>query len=436
MNNESNVIGSFGLPLKPQSNLMALGVGGAGGNAVNHMYDLGITGVTYMICNTDRQALDASPVGIKVQLGAGLGAGNNPNKGRQAALESLDEIVLRFEQEGTQMVFITAGMGGGTGTGAAPVIAKAARDKGILTVGIVTLPFAVEGVKRVDQAYRGLEEMKKNVDSLVVIHNENISKIYGALPLNQAFAKADDIVASAAKGIADLITNGGSGVNVDLEDVRTVMSNGGMALMGTGKASGDDRIERATEEALSSPLLNHQDIRGAKNILLNFSCAPDRQITFKETEDALSKIQKRASKNIGENNAANIIWGVYDDTSLNDEVTLTLIATGFESLDATPGPPTGGQGGPTGGGISTGGKGGGISTGGGITDPTPKENTIALLGRDRSLEFKENLAKPSYARRSVKLHPAAPSGKGSSITIEEDEPEIARQQPKEQDLFG
>ena len=249
MNDENNVIGSFGLPRKPQSNLMALGVGGAGGNAINHMYDLGVTGVTYMICNTDRQALDASPVGIKVQLGAGLGAGNNPNKGRQAALETLDEIVLRFEQEGTEMVFITAGMGGGTGTGAAPVIAKAARDKGILTVGIVTLPFAVEGTKRVDQAYRGLEEMRKNVDSLVVIHNENIKKIYGSLPLKQAFAKADDVVASAAKGIAELISKGRF-INVDLEDVRTVMTNGGMALMGTGKASGEDKIERVTEEVL------------------------------------------------------------------------------------------------------------------------------------------------------------------------------------------
>ena len=206
MTDENEVIVGIKLPKKNPSIIMVLGVGGAGGNAVNHMYDLGITDVTFMVCNTDRQALNASPVPIKVQLGEGLGAGNDPNKGRQAAIESLDDIVLRFEQEGTKMVFVTAGMGGGTGTGAAPVIAKAARDRGILTVGIVTLPFHAEGRKRVDQANRGLEELRKNVDSLVVIHNDNIAKIYGSLPLEEAFGKADDILATAAKGIAELIT--------------------------------------------------------------------------------------------------------------------------------------------------------------------------------------------------------------------------------------
>lgn len=431
MQDKNNIIGSFGLPPKPQSNLMALGVGGAGGNAINHMYDLGITGVTYMICNTDKQALDASPVGIKVQLGSGMGAGNNPNKGRQAALETLDEIVLRFEQEGTQMVFITAGMGGGTGTGAAPVIAKAARDKGILTVGIVTLPFAVEGTKRVDQAYRGLEEMKNNVDSLVVIHNENISKIYGSLPLKQAFAKADDIVASAARGIAELVTKGGEGVNVDLEDVRTVMSNGGMALMGTGKASGEDKIERVTEEALSSPLLNHQDIRGAKNILLYFSSAPDK-ITFDETKAAIAKVQKRASKNINEPNTANIIWGAYDDHTLADEVTLTLIATGFETVEAEPaGPGAAGKGGHIGG-----------PMGGSIGDPLPPADpqggTITIIGKERFAEVNldDYLSTPSYIRRKVALHAVVPAGKASTVSVETDEPEAVRPQPKDQDLFG
>ena len=189
MTDENEVIVGIKLPKKNPSIIMVLGVGGAGGNAVNHMYDLGITDVTFMVCNTDRQALNASPVPIKVQLGEGLGAGNDPNKGRQAAIESLDDIVLRFEQEGTKMVFVTAGMGGGTGTGAAPVIAKAARDRGILTVGIVTLPFHAEGRKRVDQANRGLEELRKNVDSLVVIHNDNIAKIYGSLPLEEAFGR-------------------------------------------------------------------------------------------------------------------------------------------------------------------------------------------------------------------------------------------------------
>jgi cell division protein FtsZ len=422
MNDENNIIDSFGFPKKPQSNLMALGVGGAGGNAVNHMYDLGIREVTFMVCNTDRQALDRSPVGIKVQLGSGLGAGNNPNKGRQAAIESLDEIVLRFEQEGTDMVFITAGMGGGTGTGAAPVIAKAARDKGILTVGIVTLPFAVEGRKRIEQAYRGLEEMRKNVDSMVVIHNENISKIYGSLPLDQAFAKADDIVAAAAKGIADLI-NKGRLVNVDLEDVRTVMTDAGMALMGTGRASGDDRIERVTEEVLASPLLNHQDIRGAKDILLNFSYGPGR-LTFNELENIMANIQKKASKNIGERNAANIIWGAGDDESLTDEVTLTLVATGFDSVDMTD--PKPGQPEPK---IILGGAGGGIDV---VLPPT---GTIKILGKSRIPEVDKYLATPSYVRRNVRLSSAGPAGKGA-VSIKEDTENAARGETKEGNLFG
>lgn len=424
MSDVSNIAENFGFPKKPQSNLMALGVGGAGGNAVNHMYDLGIREVTFMVCNTDRQALDRSPVGIKVQLGSGLGAGNNPNKGRQAALESLDEIVLRFEQEGTDMVFITAGMGGGTGTGAAPVIAKAARDKGILTVGIVTLPFAVEGRKRIEQAYRGLEEMRKNVDSMVVIHNENIAKIYGSLPLDQAFAKADDVVASAAKGIADLI-NKGRLVNVDLEDVRTVMTNAGMALMGTGRASGEDRVERVTEEALASPLLNHQDIRGAKDILLNFSYGPG-QLSYNELKTIMTNIQKKASKNIGEQNAANIIWGAGDDESLTDEVTLTLVATGFDSVDIAE--PKTGQPEPK---IVLGGM--GSSNVDVIAPPT---GTIRILGKNRIPEVEKYLATPSYVRRNVRLSNAGPAGKGA-VSIKEDAEHASHSEHhKAGNLFG
>jgi cell division protein FtsZ len=407
MNEDNNLIESFGFPRKPKSNLMALGVGGAGGNAVNHMYDLGINDVTFMVCNTDRKALDLSPVGIKVQLGSGLGAGNNPNKGRQAALESLDDIVLRFEEEGTDMVFITAGMGGGTGTGAAPVIAKAARDKGILTVGIVTLPFAVEGRKRIDQAYKGLEEMRKNVDSMVVIHNENIAKIYGSLPLDQAFAKADDVVAAAAKGIASLINKGRS-YNVDLEDVRTVMTNAGMALMGTGRASGDDRIERATEEMLSSPLLNHQDIRGAKDILLTFSYSPG-SLSYNELKGVMANIQKKASKNIGEQNAANIIWGAGEDDSLTDEVMLTLVATGFESADMSE--------------QNTGKPEPKIIMGGVSPDiVSPPTGTIKILGKTRIPEIKKYLETPAYVRRNVRLSAAGSSGKGTVSIKEETDP--------------
>lgn len=428
--NNSSIVGSFvDLKRKPKSNLMALGVGGAGGNAVNHMFDLGITGVTFMICNTDRQALDNSLVDIKVQLGSGLGAGNNPNKGRQAALESLDEIVLRFEQEGTEMVFITAGMGGGTGTGAAPVIAKAARDKGILTVGIVTLPFSVEGVKRVDQAYRGLEEMKKNVDSLVVIHNENISKIYGSLPLDQAFAKADDVLASAAKGIADLISKGRF-VNVDLEDVRTVMTNGGMALMGTGKANGEDKIERVTEEVLSSPLLNHQDIRGAKDILLNFSYGEDK-MSFDEVKSVMEKIQKRASKNIGENNAANIIWGAGVDDMLTDEVTLTLVATGFETIERPDNSQTGGAVTGSGAGIGLGPK-----AGGGITDQLPPHGTIKISGKEKFGDIEDYLKKPAYSRRNVRLHHSTTPGKSSTVPIRDEDDARDSPEPRDRELFG
>lgn len=332
MTDENEVIVGIKLPKKNPSIIMVLGVGGAGGNAVNHMYDLGITDVTFMVCNTDRQALNASPVPIKVQLGEGLGAGNDPNKGRQAAIESLDDIVLRFEQEGTKMVFVTAGMGGGTGTGAAPVIAKAARDRGILTVGIVTLPFHAEGRKRVDQANRGLEELRKNVDSLVVIHNDNIAKIYGSLPLEEAFGKADDILATAAKGIAELITREGN-VNVDFADVKAVMTDGGMALMGSGRASGEDKIAKVTEAALSSPLLNHQEIKGARDILFNLSYSPG-QISFDEATSVLEMIQRKASRGIGDPHSANIIWGAGVDPSLDDEIVLTIVATGFDNVNA------------------------------------------------------------------------------------------------------
>lgn len=329
MTSENETFADIHLPKKSSSIIMVLGVGGAGGNAVNHMYNLGITDVTFMACNTDRQALQSIQVPIKVQLGNGLGAGNNPEKARHDALESLDDIVMRFEQEHTEMVFVTAGMGGGTGTGAAPVIAKAARDHNILTVGIVTLPFDAEGPKRVKQARAGLEELAKNVDSLVVIHNDNISKIYGALPLEDAFRKADDILATAAKGIAELVTKEGS-INVDFADVKSVMSNGGMAVMGSGRASGADKITKVTEAALSSPLLNNHDIKGAKDILFNLSYSPG-QITFDEAKAVLNMIQSRASQNIGgSHDAANIIWGARVDESLNDEITLTIVATGFD----------------------------------------------------------------------------------------------------------
>ncbi len=427
MTDENEVINGIHLPRKNPSIIMVLGVGGAGGNAVNHMYDLGISDVTFMVCNTDRQALDASPVPIKVVLGEGLGAGNDPSKGRKAAIESLDEIVLRFEQEGTKMVFVTAGMGGGTGTGAAPVIAKAARDKGILTVGIVTLPFNAEGRKRVDQAARGLQELRNNVDSLVVIHNDNISKIYGSLPLLEAFGKADDVLATAAKGIAELITRE-SNINVDFADVKTVMTDGGIALMGSGRASGDDKIARVTEAALNSPLLNHQEIKGAKDILLNLSYGPSGQVTFDEARSVLDTIQQRASRGIGDPHSANIIWGAGVDESLDDEVTLTIVATGFESANLF-GSPTGktaeAERHAGAGGLLPGGK---RKPQLNVTDNSRKKNRLG--------DIAQYLATPAYVRRHVRLSNNIPAtGKTGKVSIKDEEPSQPEAQP-ENDLFG
>ncbi|MBQ4279511.1 MAG: cell division protein FtsZ [Rikenellaceae bacterium] len=306
--------------------IMVAGVGGGGSNAVNHMFELGIADVTFMVCNTDKQALARSPVPIKVKLGEhlteGLGAGNNPERGRAAALESLDEIAEILKREGTKMIFITAGMGGGTGTGAAPVIAKAAKELGILTVGIVTLPFKTEGKKRAAHAMKGIEELRGQVDSLLVINNENIQEIYGKLPLTDAFGKADDILATAAKGIAEIITRDGV-VNVDFADVKTVMSNSGVALMGSGRASGEDRAMKVADLALSSPLLDHNYIAGATNILINITSGDD-EITLEETCQITEYIQERAG------NEANIIWGAGNNTQLGSDIEVTIIATGFD----------------------------------------------------------------------------------------------------------
>ncbi len=318
-------------PVKTESLIMVLGVGGAGGNAVNHMYDMGIKGVSYMICNTDHQALQNSPIENKIQLGEGLGAGNNPARGRQAAIETIDDIMIQLENSGAKMIFITAGMGGGTGTGAAPVIAKAAKSKGFLTVGITTLPFYAEGRVRMEQALKGLEELKANTDAIVVIHNDNITKIYGSLPFLEALHKADDVLATAAKGIAEMITRRDF-INVDFADVSTVMNNSGVALMGSAKAKGDRKIHEAVESALASPLLNRQDIKGAKNILFNLSYSDDCPLTLDEVDMAVKMIQSKASRNHG-GNEANIIWGSGPADLEEGEIEMTIIATGFDSHD-------------------------------------------------------------------------------------------------------
>jgi len=316
----------FDLPIEKGSIIKVIGVGGGGSNAVSHMFKQGITDVDFIICNTDQQALVSSPVPIKIHLGQtlteGLGAGNKPERGKEAAIENLDDV-LKVLSNNTKMVFITAGMGGGTGTGAAPVIAKAAKELGILTVGIVTIPFRFEGKRRIDQAINGVKEINKHVDSLLVINNERLREIYGNLGISDAFSKADDVLTVAAKGIAEIITKKGH-VNVDFADVKTVMVNSGVAIMGSATAEGEGRALKAIEEALNSPLLNSNDITGAKNILLNISFG---DVDLKT--DELVEITQYAQDAAG--HTADIIWGYNRDESLENKINVTIIATGFET---------------------------------------------------------------------------------------------------------
>ena len=320
----------FELPQEENSIIKVIGVGGGGSNAVNHMYRLGIKGVDFIICNTDKQALDKSPVPYKIQLGAqstkGLGAGSIPDVGRDAALESIDEI-KGFLTANTQMVFITAGLGGGTGTGAAPVIASVAKELGILTVGIVTIPFTFEGKKRRAQAEAGLEEMKKYVDTLLVIGNDKLREIYGNLKMSEAFEHADDVLTGAAKSIAEIISLH-MHINVDFNDVKTVMKDSGVAIMGSAVASGEKRAIKAVEQALNSPLLNDNDISGARHVLLNIMSGTD-DIDMDEFGEITDFIQEAAG------GTAELITGYGTDTSLGDNVSVTIIATGFKSKQTT-----------------------------------------------------------------------------------------------------
>ena len=317
---------NFDLPHENSSIIKVIGVGGSGGNAVNHMFDKGIKGVDFVICNTDHQALQNSPINNKIQLGAtltqGLGAGNEPNQGREAARESYDDIAEMLSHN-AKMVFVTAGLGGGTGTGAAPVIAQQAKDMGILTVGIVTLPFRFEGGKRKKNAIEGLNEMRKSVDALVVIDNEKIREMYGNFRASQAFGYADDVLTLAAKGIAEIITVHGI-INVDFADVKTVMTDSGIALMGSASATGDNRAIEAIDKAMHSPLLSNNDIRGAKNILLNIISSTEHESTMDEVCGINDYVQEAAGNN------ADIIWGNTIDDSLGEALSVTVIATGFD----------------------------------------------------------------------------------------------------------
>jgi len=316
----------FELPQEESSIIKVIGVGGGGSNAVNHMFRLGIKGVDFIVCNTDKQALGKSPVPHKIQLGTsltrGLGAGAKPEIGRDSALESIEEIKALLK-DNTEMVFITAGLGGGTGTGAAPVIASVAKELGILTVGIVTIPFSFEGKKRREQAEKGEQEMKKYVDTLIVIGNDKLRDIYGSLKMTEAFAHADNVLTGAAKSIAEIISLH-MHVNVDFNDVKTVMQDSGVAIMGSAIASGEKRAIRAVEAALVSPLLNDNDISGARHVLLNIMSGSD-DIEMDEFGEITDYIQEAAG------GTAELITGYGTDPSLGDNVSVTIIATGFNS---------------------------------------------------------------------------------------------------------
>ncbi|MDR6463644.1 cell division protein FtsZ [Chryseobacterium sediminis] len=317
---------SFDLPKGNSSIIKVIGVGGGGNNALKHMYEKGIHGVDFVICNTDAQTLDNNPVANKVQLGTtiteGLGAGADPEVGEKSAIESIEDIKAAMGQN-TKMVFITAGMGGGTGTGAAPVIAKVAKDMGILTVGIVTVPFSFEGKRRLDQAENGLDKLKNNVDSLIVINNDKLRQQFGNLGFKQGFSKADEVLANAAKGMAEVIT-GYFDVNIDFRDAKSVLQNSGTALMSTGTASGENKAEEAVRKALDSPLLNDNKITGAKNVLLLIRSGAE-EVTMDEIGIIMDHIQKEAG------NTADIIFGVGADEELGDAVSVLVIATGFSN---------------------------------------------------------------------------------------------------------
>jgi cell division protein FtsZ len=320
----------FAIPREESSIIKVIGVGGGGNNAVNRMHELDVKGVDFIVCNTDSQALLISPVATKITLGASLtegrGAGNKPEKGKEAAIESLPEIEKVLDNN-TKMVFITAGMGGGTGTGAAPVIAKAAKERDILTIAIVSIPFLIEGATRINQALQGINEMKQYVDALLVINNERLNEIYKNMKFTDAFKLADDVLATATKGIAEIITVTGY-INVDFEDVKTVMKDSGVALMGSATAEGEERDVEAIKQALEFPLLKDNDIKGAKNILLNIiSSKGDYELGMSE----FGRITNYLKEVVGKDTNTNIIWGTGFDDSLGEKISVTIIATGFDA---------------------------------------------------------------------------------------------------------
>ena len=315
----------FDFPKDSPHIIKVIGVGGGGGNAVNHMYKEGIHDVTFVVCNTDNQALEESPVLRKLQLGSeGLGAGNRPAKARAAAEESIEDI-KNMLNDGCRMAFITAGMGGGTGTGAAPIIAKTAKDMEILTVGIVTIPFLFEGNKKIDQALDGVEEMSKHVDALLVINNERLRDVYSDISVMNAFGKADDTLSIAAKSIAEIITLRGI-INLDFNDVKTVLKDGGVAIMSTGYGEGEGRVTQAITDALHSPLLNNNDIFNSKKVLFVITYSPNSELMMGEM-DEIHEFMSKFGKDVETK------WGLYTDETLENKVKFTILATGFGIKD-------------------------------------------------------------------------------------------------------
>ncbi len=318
----------FDFPIHQSAYIKVIGIGGGGSNAVNHMFEHGIKGVDFIVCNTDAAALDGSPVPNKIQLGKGLGAGNMPSVAEKAATEKAEEIKALFENN-TQMVFITAGMGGGTGTGAAPVVAKLLKEieledeevKRILTVAVVTTPFSIEGRKRIQQAQEGIAELRKHVDAILIINNDKL-KEYGEFRMSQAFALANEILTTAVKGISEIMTVH-STVQIDFRDVNTIMQNSGVALMGCGSAEGEDRAIKAVTQAISSPLLNDSDINGAKNVLIYISSSSENEVTMSEFEEITHFVQKATGRDV------DVIWGAGNDDFLGEKISVTLVATGF-----------------------------------------------------------------------------------------------------------
>ncbi|MCB0520407.1 MAG: cell division protein FtsZ [Lewinellaceae bacterium] len=368
--------------------IKVIGVGGGGSNAVNYMFKQGIVGVDFAICNTDKQAMEQSPVATKIQLGPtlteGRGAGSKPNIGKLSAEESIEEVKA-YLGNNCKMMFITAGMGGGTGTGAAPIIAKAAQEMDILTVGIVTLPFTFEGNKRVSQGHDGLDELKKYVDTIIVISNDKLKAIHGNLTISQAFSQADNILSTAAKGIAEIITVPGY-VNVDFEDVNTVMRDSGVAIMGTAIADGENRAKRAVDEALNSPLLEDNNIKGAQHILVNITSGK-KEVTMEEIFEITEFVQEEAGQ------GTNLIWGNCYDESLGEKLSVTIIATGFERHIKKP--------------TLQGGKPASNATPVKVSlddDIQPKKNILSTLGFDDNNDRSNTIEFPDVTERFGKYH--------------------------------